>query len=185
MELRLQTESEIIENYNTSMQQDFPPAEIKPLQTILRLSKAGEYLCYGAYEENECQAYAYFMKHPSEPVMLLDYFAVIQSGRGQGIGSRVLKAVLEQVGSEITVIIEAEDPAQAEDKEQLEIRKRRIAFYQKNGMLLTDITAEAFGVVFAILLNHSWDTRKICSCYLDIYHAMIAEKNYSRVKILS
>lgn len=185
MELRLQTEAEIIQTYNIPMQQDFPPSEIKPLDTILRLSKAGEYLCYGAYEENVCQAYAYFMKHPSEPVMLLDYFAVIQSGRGQGIGSRVLKSVLAHVGEEVTVIIEAESPELAEDETQLQLRKRRIAFYEKNGMLLTDIAAEAFGVGFAILLNHPCDGQQVRRCYMDIYHAMIAEKHYFRVKILS
>lgn len=185
MKLKLQTEAEIIQTYNTCMKQDFPPSELKPLKSILQLSKAGEYLCYEAYDETGCLAYAYFMKHPAEPVMLLDYFAVIETGRGQGIGSRALTLIQEQLGSEILVIIEAEEPDRAEDEEQLQIRERRLAFYKKNGMLLTDIVAEAFGVAFVILLNRPCDTQMVCRCYLDIYHAMIAEKYYPYVKILS
>ncbi len=185
MELRLQSEADIIQTYNTRMKKDFPPSELKPLESLLQLSRSGAYLCYGVYDAGSCLAYAYFMKHPTEPVMLLDYFAVAETGRGQGIGSCAMNLLREKLEPGVLVIIEAEALEWAEDEEQRQIRERRLAFYKKNGMLLTDIVAEAFDVAFAILVNNPCKAEKICRCYLDMYHAMIPKEHYSRVKILS
>lgn len=185
MKIRLQTEEEVIKIYTERMELDFPPAELKPLETLLKLSREGSYLCYGAYDESKCLAYAYFMKHPKENVILLDYFAVEKAVRGQGYGSCALERFLKQMEPGITVLIEAEQPDTAEDAQQLKIRRRRIAFYEKNHMLLSEIVTEAFGVEYVILLNQPCEKEKVTRCYMDIYQSMIPKEHYSKVRILS
>ena len=48
--------------YQAHITRDFPPDERKPLAAIEAACARGEYQCFGAYEEEQLAAYAFFVK---------------------------------------------------------------------------------------------------------------------------
>ena len=56
--VKVLTEREIAEIYNTYMKQDFPPNELKPLSHILRSMEKGYGFCLGLHEKAGLAGYA-------------------------------------------------------------------------------------------------------------------------------
>ena len=80
--------------------------------------------------------------------ILLDYLAVAKKRRGQGIWSKMLKAMREQyAGKGVFLEIEIVD----ETAENFEERKRRKQFYLSNGMTPMNVFVELFGVDMELL----------------------------------
>lgn len=63
--------------------------------------------------------------------LYIEHFAIKESARGNGLGSRALREFLEAQAVQLPVILEVEPPATA-------IACRRIAFYQRCGFHLLD-----------------------------------------------
>ena len=61
MELLTLNESEIENVYLSRMKQDFPPDELKPLDTIFRALRCGQYRCIGLSDGEKLLGYAYFI----------------------------------------------------------------------------------------------------------------------------
>ena len=80
------------------------------------------------------------------------YFAVRKELRGQGYGQRILNAVLDKYRGERPFIMDIESPYQT-DAPNPEQRKRRHAFYLRNGMKDTDANRTYNGITFTILSN--------------------------------
>ena len=73
--------------------------------------------------------------------VFLRYFAV--AARGQGVGSQMWKALLQRWAEAgySHVMLDVEDPAEpGTDAEEVSIRDRRIAFYQRLGVHLLAVT---------------------------------------------
>ena len=80
------------------------------------------------------------------------YFAVPEDLRGKGIGQTILNAVLEKYREERPFIMDIESPLQ-HDAPNPEQRKRRHAFYLRNGMKDTGTSRTWDGLTFTILTN--------------------------------
>lgn len=165
--IRRQSLNEMKEIYDGMMTRHFPADEIKPFWKIKDSYEKGEYMGYGLYEKNEddeytesseCLAYAWMCSIPDENWILLDYYAVTEKLRGQGMGSRFLKRLFEECTEGVPVILEVEDPDRLvgipeEEKEQERAKRlRRISFYLKNGVKETDLRASVFHVPYSIMV---------------------------------
>ena len=78
------------------LQNHFPPEEIKPFSIVEKAFNEKKYLPYGYYEEGELMAYTLFFQE--EDLLLLDYFAVMESLRGKGRGSEIIALMKENLG---------------------------------------------------------------------------------------
>lgn len=141
---------EIKHLYNTNMQQDFPPLEIKPFGMMEDLYRKGLNKSYGLWKEKETElsAYAVFEKAHQGNVWLLDYFAVDREKRGLGLGSIFLdqlRAVLKNGADVDAVFLEIERIEKAEDEGQRLVRERRKSFYLKSGLKETNVFTVADG----------------------------------------
>ena len=173
--IRKQSLEEMKKTYQGMLSCHFPQDEIKPFRVIEDSYKKGNYICYGLYkiqessqtagssessESGECLAYAWMCYIPEENWVLLDYFAVDGSLRGQGMGSWFLREILENYTGETPVIIEVEDPdridvtagTKAEVEGQRRKQLRRISFYQRNGVRETELRASVLKVPYRIMV---------------------------------
>ena len=84
-EIRPLSLDEVRDVYHLRMVHDFPRNELKSLGMIEKALKRGNYRCLGMRDGNAILAYSFFVTLESN--YLLDYFAVDQSQRGNGLGS--------------------------------------------------------------------------------------------------
>ena len=151
MTIHLLTTEQVAWIYHAHMQHDFAPDEMKPLQDILRLMQEGLYKGYGLWENGDLRGYALFMTAPGGRVALLDYYAVIAGHRGGGWGSRFLALLQKELAAYDGMVLESEHIAYAVGRADNAIRRRRIAFYLRNGLRMTSLQSRLFGVDFSIL----------------------------------
>ena len=78
------------------------------------------------------------------------YFAVNKELRGNGYGQKILSAVLEKYSKGNPFVIDIESPWQP-DAPNPEQRKRRHAFYLRNGLKDTDANRTYNGITFTIM----------------------------------
>lgn len=139
----------------------FPAAERKPFSLMLKKQAEGTMEILSIEEENAFLGLAIFAH--DKDIALLDYFAISDEIRGQGIGSRAIKA-LQKIYAGKRFVLEIETT-----KKQcidLEMRKNRKAFYLRNGLHTMDFDVNLFGVEMEVLSNSeqlNFDE------YLDVY----------------
>ena len=80
------------------------------------------------------------------------YFAVREDLRGKGFGQAILNAILDKYRDGHPFIMDIESPLQP-DAPNPEQRRRRHAFYLRNGMKDTDTSRSWEGLTFTILTN--------------------------------
>ena len=80
------------------------------------------------------------------------YFAVQDQLRGKGIGQGILTAVLDKYRDGNPFVIEIESPLQP-DAPNHEQRKRRHAFYLRNGLKYTDASRTYEGITYTIMTS--------------------------------
>lgn len=133
--------------------QDFPSDELKPFSMIEKLWNKGCYHAYGFYDKTErLHAYAFVMADMDTNTLLVDYFAVCEKERGKGYGTEALALLKEACAQWDGIIFEVEDEACAKSDEERTKRRRRIAFYEKNGVIMTDTGSFAFGVDYRLMI---------------------------------
>lgn len=140
--------------YIGNAHRDFPGDELKPFSMIEILHGNGCYECYGFYqqENDELCAYAFLMKDADTKMLLLDYFAVCEKLRGKGYGTASLQMLKRDLTDWNGIIFEVEDDEEAASDEEALIRKRRIAFYENNGVVMTDERSYVFGVDYKLMV---------------------------------
>jgi len=175
--LTLEQTSDIYNNY---IHLHFPKDEIKPLKSIQRMWESGFYQAFGLYEQTEASmeliGYAFCAMAPDCKMILLDYLAIVEEYRGQGMGSIFLKEMRQCIMDAEGILIETEDIDFAANEEERQIRKKRDSFYERNGVLRTGIKSKIFGVHFAKwqLPIHGMMADKECKRNLEeIYKMMI------------
>ena len=137
--------------YDRWMKRDFPPEELKPYDGMAKMMAKGWYepLALVGEEGGEMGAYAFQTVVPGCRCALLDYFAVLPSLRGKGVGAAALKALTgHYAGRMDALIIECEHPAEAPDPAAA---RRRIGFYLRAGARATAIESRLFGVRYLVL----------------------------------
>lgn len=80
------------------------------------------------------------------------YFAVREELRGKGYGQEILSALLKKYREENPFIIDIESPTQA-DAPNSEQRRRRHAFYKRNGLKDTSTSRTFEGITYTIMTN--------------------------------
>lgn len=178
--------------YHTRMTKDFPPDELKPFSTIEHLTKQGTYLSFGYIgEAEEILSYAFIAKTFTGEAAMLDYYAVSAAQRGTGIGGSFISQfpeMLAPLGIDY-VLLEVECVEAATNKEEAQVRKRRIHFYEKNGCHMSGVRSKVFGVDFNIMylpFSSKKPSDQILMNELDqIYHLVLqplmkTDSDYSR-----
>jgi len=150
MTLKILGEAQTRLLYDQQMRRDFPPSELKTLDTIMKMKREGTYDVIGAYLHGVLAAYALCFCPKEGRIVLLDYLAVEPDMRSRGIGSMLLQALREHYARQAdTILIECERPKAAPN--ELEARKR-IRFYTQAGAQLTNVRIWLFEVEYSILI---------------------------------
>ena len=140
--IRILEADEITDIYNEHIVTDFPASEVKPLSQMLRKREQGQYFVYGMFEDNgELAGYAYFIKCSNKDVYLLDYLAIVKNKRSKHLGSTFLQEL-----KNIAVNADYADEGAAKD-----YMIKRIGFYKKNGMKLSNTSCYFLGNEYRIL----------------------------------
>lgn len=127
-------------------QRSFPENERKPFSVIERKAAMGSVEILLLRESNKRAGFA--ITALSSDAVLLDYFAVAEQFRGQGIGTEAFWLLRDLYsGKQFFLEIEEQD----ESKEDCRERARRKKFYLRNGMSETGIHIELFGVPLEVL----------------------------------
>ena len=139
----------------------FPKSERKPFKLMVQKQTEGTMELLSIEEENDFLGLAIFA-HDID-IALLDYFAISDEIRGQGIGSRAIKA-LQKIYAGKRFVLEIETTKKPCD--DVEMREHRKAFYLRNGLHTMDFDVNLFGVEMEVLSNGehlNFDE------YLDVY----------------
>ena len=178
MEQKLMQLGDFRKLYDAHMGDHFPPDELKPFYIMERAIKEGKYFPYGYYEDGELKAYTCLIKKGD--FFLLDYFAVMEQGRGKGTGSRILDILKGHLTDRESVLLEVEEPL-AEDERELDLQKRRIQFYLRNGARYTELKARVFGVPYRILSFGRERMREKAQEAMEVlYHSILNDEMYRR-----
>lgn len=147
LSIRIMGEKEIKRVYEEQLLKDFPPEELKPLEVILQQKKEGHYLCYGLYDYETLAAYAFFVQGTKSKCILLDYLAVCGNLRSKGYGGKFLQKLKNEILNQYSgIIFEVESGLTVKDEKEYQTCKRRLAFYQNNGLRFTRISVVLYGV---------------------------------------
>ena len=126
----------------------FPIGEQIPYDDLIHLLDIMD-IDYTAYYEGEMLV-GLTMVHRLPRYNWGWYFAVREDLRGKGYGQSILSAVLDKYHNEHPFIMDIESPLQA-DAPNPEQRKRRHAFYLRNGMNDTGTCRSYNDITFTIL----------------------------------
>ena len=125
----------------------FPKEEQIPWKDLMRLMKTMS-LDFAVYYEDE-NPVGLTIVYPRKQFNWFWYFAVPEELRGQGIGQRILTQLIEKYGGQSN-ILDMESPEQVcENSEQ---RKRRHAFYLRNGFRDTGVGKSFKGIDYTIMM---------------------------------
>lgn len=128
----------------------FPVEEQIPYEELLVLMDKMS-LDFTAYYEADGELLGLTIVYPRPSFNWFWYFAVPEELRGQGIGQQILSRLLAKYASSAN-ILDMESPTQVCDNQ--EVRRRRHAFYLRNGFRDTGV-GKIFdgGVDMTILMN--------------------------------
>lgn len=154
----------------------FPASERKPFQLMLNKQAEGTMEILAIEEENAFLGLAIFAF--DKDLALLDYFAISEDLRGQGIGSRAIKA-LQKIYAGKRFVLEIETTKKP--CKDLEMREHRKAFYLRNGLHTMDFDVILFGVEMEILANCD---KLAYEEYLDIYINACGLKYADKIRLI-
>lgn len=112
---------------------DFPLGEYPPYANIKRDIKQKRAEMFLYQESGTDCAYALCYQNQTDKIILISLFAVYKKFRGQGIGGHFLQALKEHYQDMKGIFLEVEKPEKAKSKQEIEIRKKRISFYERAG----------------------------------------------------
>lgn len=177
MELKLLSKEELTALYQNEMTADFPRAELKPLAAMLRLMDMGRYEPLLVTDGGRPVGYALAWLPENREGALLEYFGVLRGLRNGGLGSKILELLLARYGQ---VFGEAEAPC-SDDPAENDLRRRRIAFYQRSGFRVLDYECALFGVHFNCLYRGpETDDRKVEAMHRGVYAGYFSPKHMER-----
>lgn len=147
----------------------FPQAERKAFDLLLKTRDNGHAEILSVENENN-DFLGLAITAQYQDMVLLDYFAISPHLRSAGIGSKVFQ-LLTQRYADRRFFLEIER-ADVTANNQLQ-RKKRKAFYLKNGMQNVPFTVNLCGIEMEILAYH-------CELsfhdYFNLYHSLFGER---------
>lgn len=124
----------------------FPESEKKPWNVMENLVEQGKMEIFAIEKEDEFIGLAINLIEGE--TVLLDYFAIAPEKRNCGYGGKCIRTLLEKFHDKKYIFeIEMQD----ENAENAEDRKRRKAFYLRNGLKETGLFANVYQVDFEML----------------------------------
>ena len=150
---------------------------------MYHMLEKGKYLPLGLYDGAELIGYAYFAYAKEKTVALIDYLAICETYRGNGIGNQLLQEIREYLQDWYGIILEVENPDKAVTEAERQAQEHRIAFYQRNKVALTDVTLTLFGVPFRMMYLEGFELKpeEVEKYLKEIYHMMFPKMIYKRV----
>lgn len=142
----------------------FPVEEQIPYKDLMVLMDRMP-LDFTAYYDNN-EFIGFTIVYPRKTFNWFWYFAVRSELRGKGYGQQILSRLIEEY-KDYTNILDMESPDQV--CENLEQRKRRCAFYLRNGFRKTGVGKSFEGIDYTILMNGKG------TFTLDDYEKVLAE----------
>lgn len=148
MELRKCTDEQDLAKIEDLYMTAFPDNERKPFWLIVEKSREGSMEALAIEEDGVFLGLAIMILH--RDIALLDYFAVSEESRGQGIGTKALAALAKRY-PDMTVVIEIEDPDEPSDNPEERLRRRD--FYGRSGFSPMPYKVWLYGVKMQILTD--------------------------------
>ena len=182
MELQLMNKEELTALYQNEMTVDFPKSELKPLAAMLRLMDMGCYEPLLVTENGEPVGYALAWLPEDRSGALLEYFGVLRGLRNGGLGTKILALLMERY-SQLFGEAEAPEPVApcSDDPAENDLRRRRIAFYERSGFRVLDYKCALFGVQFNCLYRGpETDDRKVEAMHRGVYAGYFSPAHMAR-----
>lgn len=177
MELRLLNKEELAALYQTELTADFPKSELKPLRVMFHLMDMGRYEPLLATDGGRPVGYAVVWLSGHREGALLEYFGVRPGLRNGGLGTNILALLGSRYGQ---IFGEAEAPC-SDDPVENDLRRRRIAFYERNGFRVLDYECALFGVRFRCLYRGpETDDRKVEALHRGVYAGYFSPAHMER-----
>lgn len=153
----------------------FPEIERKPISLIEEKVAEGSSQVFSIMDGDEFVGFAMFVV--GEKMVLLDFFAIAPEKRCSGYGSKIFPLFWEHYSGK-KFLLEIEDPNAADvDEKELAIRKRRKAFYLRQGMKTMPFLIDLFGVEMEVLTNgYQVDFPEYHGLIRGVYGPVIDEK---------
>jgi ribosomal protein S18 acetylase RimI-like enzyme len=120
--------------------ESFPSYERPEFSALMQSIYSNERLLFTAMRGSDVIAFAIILPFIAHDVHLLEFLAVSPTARSSGIGGIVLREVTKVLGETdgiSGILLEVEHDGDGDEEEQ-EIRKQRIAFYERNGAQLIE-----------------------------------------------
>lgn len=117
----------------------FPPSEQKPHEAFRSLMNDPDYSFFVLLREGDPVGFTLFFRPPGESFALLEYMAIAEALRGEGLGSVLLRHSFETLMARHgprPVLIEIDSPD--EPSLDRELRIRRETFYRRLGCRVID-----------------------------------------------
>lgn len=156
MELIRLTKEQLKDIYENRMKEDFPEAELKPLEAMYDMMDRECYDALAVRVNKEVVGYSLLTKIPNQSFLLLDYLSVFKEYRQQGCGSQILTKLKEHYSGK-TIFIESENPKYQEDCAKA-VAQKRLDFYEKNGAVDTGVFTKIWTVPY---INYTLGTKSL------------------------
>ena len=180
MELRTLTREELRRAYETDLRATFPANELRPLSALEKLCDEGVYEPLAFFEKDLPVGYAFLWKD-ADGFLLFDYLAVSENRRGCGLGTALLKAVLERYASAPAIFGEVEGPLGLDCVQDAAIF-RRLAFYERNGIVKQGYDCALFGVYYHVLgkLQPEVSCGELMARHIAFYKNHLSSERFAR-----
>jgi len=164
---RQMTDAELERAYETVFREAFPPQELKPLESIRKMTAGGFYSACALFRDGEPVGFICFWL--DEPYVLIDYLCVPKNIRNGGIGAQMIRLARETYPENTVFIGEVEAPTG--DPEADEIILRRLAFYARCGAVTLGYDTALFGVHYKTIVwsNGDVDEDEVLRRHQTIY----------------
>lgn len=170
--------------YRNHIKKDFPPTERPPCCVIKNNIK--NKLQEGFIFLNQGEDSAYSINALSEDAILIFLFAVFEGKRGNGIGSKFLKEIIEYYKTKDSIIVEVERPEDAKSLQEKVICEKRISFYERLGFVIQkDIEYSIFDVPMYLMVysNKNISKEKVINQMKTIYGLILRKRFQNMLKI--
>lgn len=156
------------ETFRNLYEKSFPPEEKVPFEELVQMFDLLNTDFSAFYDGKTFIGIVLAFRFEKHNFLL--YFAVVDELRGKGYGTKILHDFLEKYKNDNPVVLGIESPDQ-EDAPNLEIRKRRKAFYERNGMRDTKIYSTIEGIQYTVMSSSTEpftteDKDRVYSTYL-------------------
>lgn len=175
--LRILTDAELAEAYETVFREAFPPEELKPLSAIRKMRSEGQYDTLGLFLDGKPAGYICCWL--DMPYVLIDYLCVESSRRNGGLGAEIIRLTREHYPPETLFIGEVEAPTGDPDGDKMILR--RLGFYARCGAEIVGYDCALFGVHYKTIVwsESPVDEAELCRRHDGFYRRNFAPGVYA------